>query len=185
MRPIGRQCASGLSLLFSALRAFTRSAAHGCSGRPSLKFAPTSRNVVTGGPMENEGAGARSVPPPAGPSCPSPRSHIPDRSGLPSVVRGAGAVKSDLPSGVLGTPAVGYGGHCAHTEGAMAATIATTPTAWNNAFISEPPEPFEPFEPLEPLEPFQSKSVSTRCACTSASHRDQAKIVKWASCYAT
>src|SRR3984893_13221235 len=113
MRPIGRQCASGLSLLFPALRVFTSSAAHGCSGRPSLTFAPTSRKVVTGGPTENEGAGPASVPPPAGPSCPSPRIQIPERSGLPSAVRGAGAVKSGLPSGVLGTPAVGYVGHCA------------------------------------------------------------------------
>src|SRR2546425_9585479 len=110
MTPIGRQCASGLSLLLAARRDFTSSAAHGCSGRPSLTFAPTSRNVVTGGPLENEGAGTGRVPPPAGPSCPSPRIQLPEKSGLPSAVRGGGAVKAGLPSGVLGTPAMGYGG---------------------------------------------------------------------------
>src|ERR1700693_325422 len=117
MRPIGRQCASGLSLLLAALRAFTRSAAHGCNGRPSLTFAPTSRNVVTGAPAENEGAGPGSVPPPAGPRCPSPRIQLPERSGLPSAVRGAGAVRVGLPSGVLGTPAGGWGRPCAETGG--------------------------------------------------------------------
>ena len=70
-------------------------------------FAPTSRNVVTGGPGENVGGAARSVPPPAGPSCPSPRIHNPDRSGLPSAVRGAGPVVSGLPSAVFGTPGAG------------------------------------------------------------------------------
>src|ERR1700674_757139 len=37
----------------------------------------------------------------------------PDRSGLPSADRGAGAERLGLPSGVLGTPAVGRLGHCA------------------------------------------------------------------------
>src|ERR1700687_3113037 len=135
MRPIGRQCASGLSLLFAARRAFTSSAAHGCSGRPSLTFAPTSRNVVTGGPAENEGAGAASVPPPAGPSCPSPRIQFPEKSGLPSAVRGAGAVKSGLPSGVLGTPGVPYRGHCAESDGEIAVMIAIDATALSNGFM--------------------------------------------------
>src|ERR1700674_790024 len=37
----------------------------------------------------------------------------PERSGLPSADRGAGAERLGLPSGVLGTPAVGRTGHCA------------------------------------------------------------------------
>src|SRR5437762_3525291 len=39
--------------------------------------------------------------------------HIPDRSGLPSAVRGAGAVRFGLPSAVRGMPGVGYVNHCA------------------------------------------------------------------------
>ena len=42
-------------------------------------------------------------------------SQTPDRSGLPSTVRGAGAVVFTLPSGVLGTPGGEYFGHCAST----------------------------------------------------------------------
>jgi len=40
-----------------------------------------------------------------------------------------------LPSGVLGTPGVGYGGHCAESDDEMAATIAIDPTALNNGFM--------------------------------------------------
>src|SRR5213594_4089392 len=39
--------------------------------------------------------------------------HKPDRSGLPSAVRGAVAVRFGLPSGVRGMPGVGYLTHCA------------------------------------------------------------------------
>ena len=58
MKPIGRQCASGLSLLLSAMRFFTRAAALGCKGRPALNPAPTSRNVAAGGPSAVVAAGA-------------------------------------------------------------------------------------------------------------------------------
>src|SRR3989304_1667466 len=34
MMPIGRQCASGLSLLWSAIRFLANSAAHGCASAP-------------------------------------------------------------------------------------------------------------------------------------------------------
>src|SRR5438132_14411445 len=39
--------------------------------------------------------------------------HIPDRSGLPSAVRGAGAARFGLPSAVRGMPGVGCFNHCA------------------------------------------------------------------------
>src|SRR5947209_13238439 len=39
--------------------------------------------------------------------------HRPERSGLPSAVRGAGAVRFGLRSGVRGMPGVGYFSHCA------------------------------------------------------------------------
>ena len=44
----------------------------------------------------------------------------PVKSGLPSAVLGAGAVMFSFPSGVLGTPAVGYEGHWAKSAGAAA-----------------------------------------------------------------
>src|SRR6266699_834232 len=39
--------------------------------------------------------------------------HRPERSGLPSAVRGAGAVRFGLPSAVRGMPGVRYCAHCA------------------------------------------------------------------------
>jgi hypothetical protein len=44
---------------------------------------------------------------------PSAVSHIPEKSGLPSRVRGVGAVRLGFPSSVRGTPAVGNFSHCA------------------------------------------------------------------------
>src|SRR5678815_5022871 len=42
-------------------------------------------------------------------------SHSPEKSGLPSAVRGAGALMFTLPAAVLGTPVDGYFNHCAPT----------------------------------------------------------------------
>src|SRR5207249_5797014 len=50
-------------------------------------------------------------------------SHRPERSGLPSGVRGAGAVRFGLPSGVRGIPGVGCFSHCA-VSGALSATVS-------------------------------------------------------------
>src|SRR5262245_60413204 len=103
MLPIGKQCASGLSLLLSAMRFFTRSAAHVCRGRPSLNPAPTLRNVATGGvPGGGGGGGGGGCP-----GCPAGClifCQIPERSGFPSAVLGAGAARFAFPSGPLGTP---------------------------------------------------------------------------------
>src|SRR5262245_57134173 len=46
----------------------------------------------------------------------------PERSGLPSGVRGAGAARFTLPSGVRGKLAVGWFNHCAEA-GALSATM--------------------------------------------------------------
>src|SRR5947199_1180783 len=56
-------------------------------------------------------------------------SEMPERSGLPSAVGGAGALRSGLPSAVRGTPAVGYFSHWAETEADRDAahTIARMP----------------------------------------------------------
>src|SRR5437667_2310347 len=123
MWPIGRQCASGLSLLFVSFRAFLSSAAHGLNGRPSGNPAPISKNVATGGVPGGAGTGVPVVPPPS----PRNRIQIPDRSGLPSAVLGVGASRTGLPSAVRGTPGVGYFAHCA--ESGTDKAVAINPAA--------------------------------------------------------
>src|SRR5205085_10112462 len=51
--------------------------------------------------------------------------HRPERSGLPSSVRGAGAARLGLPSGVRGIPGVGWFNHWA-ASGALNATVTAT-----------------------------------------------------------
>src|SRR5262245_21130665 len=128
---MGKQWASGLSLLLSAIRCFTRSAAQGCIGNPSLNPCPAFPNVAMGGPLSGVAAGAgagappaaaaaappRCPPPPAAaaapPRCPPPPAparpvcHTPEKSGLPSGVLGAGAFKLISPVGVRGAPRLG------------------------------------------------------------------------------
>src|SRR6185369_5116889 len=58
-----------------------------------------------------------------GPATARKFSQIPERSGLPSAVRGAGAFRFGFPSAVFGTPGVGCSGHCAHSVTALANTI--------------------------------------------------------------
>src|SRR5215510_329180 len=145
MKPIGRQCASGLSLLLSAMRFFTRSSAQGWRGRPSGKPAPTLKKVALGGPAFGAAAwprlagGGAFKSAPRAPRCGMfvlrPLSQIPDRSGFPSAVLGVGAVRSGLPSAVLGTPRVGYKGHCA-AIGSAAAKTAMRPTSFTALFNS-------------------------------------------------
>src|SRR5215470_16617222 len=60
-------------------------------------------------------------------------SHTPDKSGLPSAVRGAGAFKSTLPSDVFGTPGAENAGHCAWS-GARAIADTTSVDARRSFF---------------------------------------------------
>ena len=53
-------------------------------------------------------------------------SQMPEKSGLPSGVRGVGADRLGFPSAVLGTPAVGYFNHWARP---VADQLRTEPTA--------------------------------------------------------
>src|SRR5688572_3291752 len=115
MMPIGRQCASGLSLLLPAMRVLSSSAPYGVSGSPPLMFWATSRKPATGGPLGG-GAGAPCRPPP-------PPRHTPDRSGFPSAVFGTGPFMSGSPPAVLGTPGVGCLGHCADRVGTVANAV--------------------------------------------------------------
>src|SRR5436190_12251293 len=122
--PIGRHHTSGLSLLLSAIRFFFSSAAQGCSGNWKPRPA-TSPNVESGMPsgvvVGAGGAPARPRPPPP------TRFQTPEKSILPSGVLGAGPSRTGLPSGVRGTPGVGYDGHCAPTAGDSATTRVITP----------------------------------------------------------
>src|SRR5881397_2719973 len=61
--------------------------------------------------------------------------HSPERSGLPSGVRGAGAARFGLPSGVRGIPGVVWFNHSA-ASGALSATVST---AMREAFMVRPP----------------------------------------------
>src|SRR5580700_9106818 len=58
VRPRGRQCASGLSLLLLSLRSFRSAAAQGVNGRPPGTVEPMSKNSLMPG-----GRGPRPTPP--------------------------------------------------------------------------------------------------------------------------
>src|SRR5215475_14106687 len=120
--PMGRQCASGLSLLLSDIRFFTRSAAQGWYGAPPCVLLPILPN---------------GDPPPPPPRPPRPAagggafgsrviSHTPDKSGLPSDVFGTPAFASSFPSAPTGTPVGVYFGHCAITVVDAATTRLAT-----------------------------------------------------------
>src|SRR5580692_2554789 len=66
--------------------------------------------------------------------------HRPERSGLPSAVRGAGAVRFGLPSAVRGMPGVGRLSHCAATG----LLIARSTSAVLNSAIPNSAPRFEP-----------------------------------------
>src|SRR5437773_4176562 len=145
--PIGRQCASGLSLLLSAIRCFTNSAAHGWYGAPPESCAPMLPNTDPEGPAGGPGAAAGGAGVPAAGGVPGAAAapgaaggaagrgggsapHTPDKFGFPSAARGGGALKSGLPSAVNGTPEGIQSGHCASTGADIATTSAkpkTTP----------------------------------------------------------
>src|SRR5687768_17493827 len=88
------------------------------------------------GSAGDAGAGGAPAPaprprPPAAPRPPPPpppklRFQTPEKSTLPSTVRGAGPSRRGLPSAVRGTPGVGYDGHCAAISDDTAMTPAAT-----------------------------------------------------------
>src|SRR5688572_5311868 len=126
MRPIGRHHTSGLSFMLSAMRFFFSSTAHGSIGRAKPRPA-TSPKLETGTPsggVEKVIAGVAPAPPPRPP--PPPRIQIPEKSTLPSAVRGGAPVRMGAPLGSRGTSLVGYEGHCAASSDDMATSIAIT-----------------------------------------------------------
>src|SRR5262245_27454042 len=72
-----------------------------------------------------------------------PLSQMPERSGLPSAVRGAGAVRSGCPAAFRGTFGVRIAGHCAASS---IGVIAKTKTAIRT-FIKFPPDPGSSLRP--------------------------------------
>src|SRR5262245_38667824 len=61
---------------------------------------------------------------------------MPDKSGLPSAVRGAGAVRFGFPFDPFGTPGFGYNGHCAESDEERTATAIADTRTVNGRFIS-------------------------------------------------
>src|SRR5207245_814024 len=104
-------------------------AAHDVSGKPSGILVPRSPKVAIGGvPGGGGGGGGGGVafcprPPRPRPS-PCARVQTPDRSGFPSVVRGAGASMFGCPFASRGTPWPGRFSHCARTAGERIASTA-------------------------------------------------------------
>src|ERR1044071_6305048 len=92
-----------------------------CREAVTFLWSPASSGTVTGG----------AVPRPA-PRLGSAVIHRPDRSGLPSAIRGAGAVMLTLPSARRGTPDVGWFTHCAvsRTDASKAAVTTRAHVAW-------------------------------------------------------
>ena len=92
---------------------------------------PSGVVVGAGGPPR-----PRPPPPPPAP----PRIQMPEKSTLPSAVRGAGASRFGVPSALRGTPGVGYEGHCAPIEGAsVAISSAVTPAVKSRHLICHSP----------------------------------------------
>src|SRR5262245_4984192 len=63
-------------------------------------------------------------------------SQMPERSGLPSAVRGVGALRLTLPSVPRGTLGGGRLSHCAETEGEKTVAMAATTAKMNHRFMS-------------------------------------------------
>src|SRR5580765_8333648 len=100
--PWGRQLASGSSRHFAPDARTSYSAfAHGWKGTGSFRSLARSRMY------------------------PSVGFHTPERSGLPSGSRGAGAAMLTLPSGIRGTDERGMFAHCAESETPTSIAIAT------------------------------------------------------------
>src|SRR5207253_11145836 len=108
-----------------AARFFWSAAAHGWNGSPSLNPAPAFPPFTSGAWL--------GVPFGSGPSY---RIQTPDKSGLPSAPRGAGALRFGLPSGPFGTPGTGRNGHCADNDDDTVTTMAINTAVESQGFMS-------------------------------------------------
>src|SRR6187200_991375 len=109
------------------MRFFLSSAAHGVigNGYPRPATSPKVESGVPSGVVV--GGGGAPSPRPRPPPPPPARIQIPEKSTLPSAVRGVGASRFGLPSARRGTPGVGYDGHCAPSVDVTAMRMANTP----------------------------------------------------------
>src|SRR4051812_22198383 len=99
-------------------------------------FWPALKKAGVGGAVGSAGGG----PPARRPAAPCPPlTQTPLKSGLPSGVRGVGAVRSGFPSEFFGVPGGVYRGHCAKRGTVNASAAATTQTNMVNHFIRPPP----------------------------------------------
>jgi hypothetical protein len=64
------------------------------------------------------------------------RIQVPEKSGLPSAVRGVGASMSALPLSSRGIPASGYFGHCAVIDAEQATMMAIAPMNAESALFT-------------------------------------------------
>src|SRR5262245_45564574 len=96
--PPGKQRDTGSSLPFCSVRDRLVSAAHGWYGTPSFTLKPI---------LTNSCGTFMSAQPSGGHGLFDSGSQIPEKSGLPSAVRGVGAARFGDPLGNFGTPAVG------------------------------------------------------------------------------
>src|SRR6185436_9522970 len=105
------------------MRFFLSSAVHGVigNGYPRPATSPKVESGVPSGVVV--GAGGAPAPRPRPPPPPPARIQIPEKSTLPSGVRGAGPSRIGLPS-FRGTSGVGYEGHCAPSVAVRARMMA-------------------------------------------------------------
>src|SRR5688572_31436684 len=98
--------------MLSAMRFFFSSAAHGSigSGKPRPATSPKLETGTPSGGVEKVTAAAAPPPRPPPPP-PPPRIQMPEKSTLPSAVRGGAPVRTGAPFGSRGTSLVGYEGH--------------------------------------------------------------------------
>src|SRR5262245_28167797 len=85
------------------------------------------------------GAGGAPAARPRPPPPPPARIQMPEKSTLPSAVRGVAASRTGLPSDVRGIPGVGYAGHWAPSDGDTATATAITPMILNPHVITYNP----------------------------------------------
>src|SRR5260370_40902008 len=103
-----RTCGSSLAWL--AVRSFTSAASHGWYGNPPGSVAPMlTPSLPIGSSTPHVYVLGLNLSPHSG----FPVSQIPEKSGLPPAVRGAGADSSTIPSACRGTPPVCYFNHSA------------------------------------------------------------------------
>src|SRR5690606_26690734 len=128
-------------------RSLRSARAQGVYGNPPSMFSPASKNAAIGGPSDSNGTGSVTTsigaPPPCEPRAPSRgplavRIQSPERSSVPSDVRGGGASIITLPSASRGAVGSGNSAHCAEAP-VDQPTAARVPDSAKNAVVIQMP----------------------------------------------